>query len=192
MKIFQLLCMAMGAVAVAAGYNSLPSTAPTPTPNVTPDRADATIEIITKPDENIPSAPANQGLIEAVSPLQAILKGQPADALLLARVSRQWADFFSRETTPWKTTKEFQEAYLKSTILCLDGTPIAGKYHGAIDDVLHASMLAAFKTYNLSDSAGLKPVAWDGNCRNAARDASNAISWACYTSFGNSTLESQP
>lgn len=95
--------------------------------------------------ELFPPSPTN-ALASVLGPLELILKGQPGDALLMARAFRDFASLSAR--TPGAVNlAEYSQDYKNALKILLMNTELQGKYNGQVDMVVDKAFQEAMKPY---------------------------------------------
>ena len=152
-----------------------PTPVPIPDPSPVPIPSEITLRVITAPPEDFPGAPTSTELYTASEPLVALLKGSPEDSIKLARAFKAWADWLAQSPSIGNTD-QFQELYIKSTVLLLKNHSIEGKYSGQIDKAVDAS-LRVFPALRISGQP------WTPERVGEAQQAFNALSHQCFRAY---------
>lgn len=139
---------------------------PTPTPNV---------QVL---PETFPVAPTDPSLQDTVAPLVTLISDK-TDALILARMFRDWGDRLERPTK-MESLADFQKAYMYSLQELLYKTQMEGKYQGQLatlfNNVFQDQLKFLFNTQGDVTSLALSP-----ETVRALQKAMYAISWKLST-----------
>lgn len=166
---------------VFAGHGWYVGGKSTPIPKPSP-ASPTVIKIISDLDDPFPQTPLSPAVLAASTPIRTVLKGNPEDAIKLARTFRAWSDLIHRDTT-LKTMGQFRAAYVRSVQVLAQKSKLAGKYKGKIDAAIDATMNAAFN----APSGVQDTVPFTDVSRASAVVALDAVSYQCYQAFIDSS-----
>lgn len=161
----------LAAYLLVTGYKDAPAPSPSPV-------------VIDGSTGTFPPAPTGEVLTASLPVKTALLThGTPDISWRLACSFKDFAEVLARQNTDFKTTQEFQNAYVGTNLALYKKYPGMNQFQGSLNAAFDATIVAAFAKQSLVENDSVKSAPWSPQAAAAAEEAFRAISHQCYQAF---------